>query len=362
MKLAQCFLCLLLAARAVPAAGLVLTDFLPPDTKVVFGIRMHEVAVSALARALTAQVPDSAAVWLKTVSLPGFDPLRDIDEALFATSGAGQNPPVIVVVSGRFDVSRLAQGARRYHDVPMLGGEKDTDSVVALLDGSTAVAGDPAMVRAAIDRRDGGAGIDAALDDRINSLRQRYDVWGLGDRLDGFVTPMPEAKALESIDRFQFGMLLGSGLELGAEVHARSAQDAEKLCTAFEMVAAMLNSKQPPEAASRLEMQVDDDTIKLTLSIPEEELKKTIQTETAALSPATAPPSAPGASAVSLGNVDSGTAAPAVVPDGALPALAAPVVAPAAPTELPQLASKNAASQVLDKEGNTVILQLPGKK
>ena len=327
MKLAQYVLPLLLAARAVPAAGLPLTDFLPPDTKTVFGFRVHDIAASPLAPILTAPALASGAVWLKMVWASGFDPLRDIDEVLISTSGAGPNPAAIILVKGRFDIARLTEGVRRYHDVPLLGGEKDTDSVVALLDESTAITGDPALVRAAIDRRDGGARIDPAFRERIASLRERYDIWGLGELADGFTAPAPEAKALESIDRFQFGIQLATGLELGAEIHARSAADAGKLHTALEMVASLLQSQRTSESARKFELQVEDSTIKVTLAMSQEEFQKAILAETAALSSTTDPPPPPAASAAT-----------------------------------PVLASTKPPSQVLDKEGNTVILRLPGKK
>ena len=90
------------------------------------------------------------------------------------------------------------------------------------------------------------------------------------------------------------------------------------------MVAAMFKGQQPSGSAAKFDMLADGGTLKLNVFIPEEELKKSIQSDIAALSPSTAP-----------------TAAPRPAP-------------PAAP--------KPAATQVLDKEGNTVVLRLPGKE
>ena len=80
---------------------------------------------------------------------------------------------------------------------------------------------------------------------------------------------------MESIDRFQFGVQLSSGLELGAEIHARSPQDAEKLKASLGMVAAMLKAQQPSGSAAKFDFEVEERNLKLTVSIPEEELKKT---------------------------------------------------------------------------------------
>jgi hypothetical protein len=210
--------------------------------------------------------------------------------------------------------------------VPLLGGEKDTDSVAALLDGGTALLGDPGLVRAAIDRRGGKQGIDAALIGRIASLRERYDVWGVGERPDGFAAPMPEAKALESIDRFQFGLQFASGLDLAAEIHARSPEDAEKLRMTLGMLAGILKPQQASEGAAKFDLQVDNGTLKLHVSIPEEELKKAIQ-------------------------------------EGAEELLkAGPPTAISKPRDSPRAAPQSAGSQLLDKDGNTVVLKLPGKR
>lgn len=394
--------------HAAPAAADVLTDFFPPETKVVFGVRVHNLAVSGIVQKLSQQVQAQAqaggANWLRMVSVLGFDPLHDIDEAMMASGAAGQNPPVLIVVAGRFDVARMAEGARRYHDVPLLGGDKDTDSVVALLDGSTALAGDANMVRAAIDRRGGGVHIDSDLNDRITSLRQRYDIWGLGERPQGFAAPTPEAKSLESIDRFQFGIQLESGLELSAEIHARSTKDAEKLNETLQMVAAMLKGQKPSAGGAKFDLEAEGGTIKLNVSIPEAELKKMITSEKAALTPqmpttAPAPDSRPtawgsdvspeppltvpaaGPALSPVVPADPPSAVPALSPAApadvpavpAIPAVApadppsavpaAPAAAPAdPPKETAKAASKAAASQVTDRQGNTIVLQLPGKK
>src|ERR1700733_9477185 len=125
MRLVRCILPFCLAVCAHPAPADTLTDLLPPNTKVVLGIRVHNLAVSSVVRSFAAQAQVALSGWLKAVPLDGIDLLRDIDEVLIASSGNGQNPPAIIVVTGRFDVAHLAEGAQRYHEVPLLTGEKE---------------------------------------------------------------------------------------------------------------------------------------------------------------------------------------------------------------------------------------------
>jgi len=346
MKLAQSLLVLLLAVHAVPAADRSLLAFFPAGTRVVFGINVRKVAESPLVQAgLTqakAQVQSQAAAadWLKIAAQAGFDPLRDIDEVLVATNGEGQNPPTLIVATGRFDVARLSQGAKHYLDVPLLGGDQPTDGVVALLSASTALAGDRPTVLATIDHMANGPRIDAALVEGIMAARSRYDIWGLGDRPEGFVAPTPQASAMESIDRFQFGVSVSHGLELGAEVHARSAKDAEQLVAMMGMVEAMIKAKQPTAGSAKFDVHVEDGAIKVSMMISEADVLQAMQMQTGAATQAVAEkPPVRTAPVISMSPL---------------------AVTPAAPAKEP--AKPKPQTMVFDKDGNTVILTLPGGK
>jgi hypothetical protein len=351
MKLVQSLLVLLFAVRAIPAADTTLTDLFPAGTKIVFGINVRALVESPMAQAALTQAKarvqsqTPAADWLKLAALAGFDPLRDIDEVLMATNGEGQNPPALIVASGRFDVARLAGGAKLYHDVPILGGDKPTDGVVALLSGTTALAGDRPTVLAAIDHLGNGAQIDGAMAIHIAAARARYDVWGMGDRPEGFVAPAPQASALESIDRFQFGMSVTHGLELGAEVHARSAKDADQILATVGMVQAMIKSQQPAANGAKIEVHSENGTIKLSVAVSEAEVLKAVQMQTSGQAQAIAGKPAP--RTASTISVSPGVSLTASGPDAVQVRIPTKPAPPGA---------------VSDKEGNTVILTLPGKQ
>ena len=361
MKLAQCVLSLLVIGQSMPAFADTLTDLLPSETKVVFGIRVHNIAFSPLVKSLASQANGMTGDWMKLIPSIGFDPLRDIDEVLIATAGEGKTAPTLLIAAGRFDVAKLGEHARLYRNVPMLGGEKEGDGVIALLSPELALAGDQAMVRAAIDHRDGGTKIDRALNDRITSLRQRYDVWGLGDHPGAFAQQLGDAKGLESVDRFQFGMQLTSGLELSGEVHVASAEEAEKLNQSLQLMAMMLKSQQTSDGA-KFDLQVDGGTLKFAVSIPDAELKKMMQPEAA--EPKTA--AEPATSTVPATSPELGLSAkPAPSEVSGLAPAPTPVVEPAKvdPVKIEaKPAAKVTPRTIFDKEGNTVVVTLPGKK
>src|SRR6184192_980253 len=156
----------LLAAQVAIAGDSALPDFLPPGIKVMFGIQVRRIATSRLAQGLPADATAMGGTgdWQKIVSLAGFDPIKDIEEVLVASTGAGghslssarQAPPILLIARGNFNVERFQAYARPYHGVPVLGGGAGSTSIVAILDASTAIMGDLSEVHDAIDRRGKG--------------------------------------------------------------------------------------------------------------------------------------------------------------------------------------------------------------
>src|SRR5579872_5183661 len=112
MKFAHYLLPLVLAAGALPSSADTLTDFLPSDTHVVFGIRVHNLSLSTVAQSFKAQAQAASADWLR-LPLEGLDLLRDVDEVMLGSSGRGANAPAIIIVTGRFDAARWPEGTEK---------------------------------------------------------------------------------------------------------------------------------------------------------------------------------------------------------------------------------------------------------
>lgn len=323
-----CFV-LLLAARVLPAADAALPDFLPPDTKVMIGVRLRAILGSQMFQSVASQAVTAGSDWMTVASMIGFDPLKDIDEIYIASPADRQNAPALAIVRGRFDVERLSKDARRYHGIPLLSGGKG-DSLIALLDASTAIAGDAESVHGAIDRR-GKTAISPAMAKHVEMLRGKYDIWGTGEVPNGLVPPAgAQAPGLESVDRFEFGLQVTHGIDASAELHARSAKDLEKLAGSLQFFKSAMASQQGQAASAvKLETHVEGNTLKISLKVPEEEMRKAMVARAAA-------PSGPVTGSRSIGFSGAKAPAPAV-----------PAAAPA---------------QVKDGNGDTVLLTLPGKR
>ncbi|MCU1238293.1 MAG: hypothetical protein JWP63_6260 [Candidatus Solibacter sp.] len=275
----KCVWMALAVARVVLAGDFALQEYLPPDTKVVMGLRVRSLTESSLFAQNGQSAKSMSESWLKLATFTGFDPLHDIDEVLLTSAADKENAPALLVLRGRFNVEKLTEGAKLYHGVPLrTTTDKGATSVFGVLDATTALAGDGPLVRAAIDRRGQPAVYDRSLVERVASLRERFDLWGTGERPQGFIAPGGQNEQLNSIDRFEFGIRITNGLELGAEVHARSSKDTEKLAASLGLLQMMAKAQSN---SAKFDVKVEDNTLKLSFAISEAELKKAIEAQQA---------------------------------------------------------------------------------
>ncbi|HXS94366.1 MAG TPA: hypothetical protein VN736_07155 [Candidatus Limnocylindrales bacterium] len=259
---------LLLLAATLPAADL---DILPPNAKMVVGIR-----VKSLTRAIeSAGLTDQLRKQSEGLAIPGFDPFQDIDEIVIATESEGQNPPALMLLTGRFPLLlATAATTQRYRQYPIYKPATQPDQIFAILDPNTALAGDRKLVEQAIDRRDGEPKPSDAVAARIAALRDRYDIWGTGDHSG----------------RFTFGASLQHGLECIAEYHATDPKEAQQMRDAVTLLQSMAKSalSQQGKSAAKFDVSMQNGTMKLAITVPEAEWEKALQAQKASLTQAVA--------------------------------------------------------------------------
>jgi hypothetical protein len=270
-------------AAAAMASDAPVSEWAPPGTKVAIGVNVRGLLDSSLAKDLGGEVRGTASMLAAAPSLAGLDPLRDIDRVLILATSAGSKGPSLIVLSGRFDVERLARGATRYRDVPIIRDTKGPDAAIGLIDGETAIVGELAQVEAAIDRRGSGAQLDADLMARIDAAWSRYDVWGLGDCPEGLVAAGNSTDPLNGFDRFSFGATLRQGLELTAEIHPRTRGDEVKMAMALSMIEAAIQQQQPKDSGARIDVHSDNGTLRISVAVPEADLRKAIEAQRGSL-------------------------------------------------------------------------------
>jgi hypothetical protein len=268
-------LLLVTSSYAAPATDVLL----PPNATVVFGLRAANLIKLIASQGATQMARFQAGALLGAMPVKGFDPFYDIDEVVLATSGKGNNPPFLAVITGHFDAAKLAAGKGRPYRNALFIDDKNPRQTTAFLGDTTLLAGDRALVRAAIDRASGDddAGPLAA---RIESMRSRYDLWAFADQFDAADIPAAASGAadpLRTLDRFWMGMAFSTDFALDVELHLRSAADAEKLSSMLSLLEKQALSQVPNSPAVKFDLGVKDSTIKLAVSVPEAEFKKALQ-------------------------------------------------------------------------------------
>jgi len=252
------FLVLCFIGAASAATQPALTDFIPPQSKVVIGINLRHIIDSAQFRDLQTDSQSLSTLMLAQSGLSGMNPLKDVDSIVIASTGDGEAPPTVAIIRGRFAALKL-------------GPQKNPKGIVVRIDDSTLVAGDADIVKTVTQHHT--SPLSPVLAERISSLADQYDVWGTGESAKGFTTAKDQ-KGFDAVDRFEFGAAFQNGVTLAAQIHVRTPEDAKKVAESLKFFEAMLKGQ-------KIGLEVNDGTVKLSAHISEEDLKKAIATQKA---------------------------------------------------------------------------------
>jgi len=322
LRSSSCLSVCLLAAAPLLAEDAALPAYVPPGARLLIGLRVRNFSDALAAQGIDLEAQARASGLLAQSPFGGLDPFHGVDEILVASAGVGQNPPTLVVMTGRFDAATFSAG-KAYRGALILETKGTSRQATAFVDANTMLEGPLPLVEAAIDGGK-GAPIDQELAARAAELRARYDIWGAGTPPAGAELPAG-AEPLEAIDRFSFGMSFSHGLECVADLHARSAKDLAKLNSSLQLLEAMLKAQPADASQGRFDLRTENGGIHVSLSVPEEALKKAIATQRASL----------------------------------VSAMASQLAAPATPL---RTGPPGKTEVVKDAAGNTIFVRLPGNE
>ena len=269
-----------------------------PEAGVVFGMDFSRVRSSPtgqlLRQGMQAGMKSGGGADLqKLLATTGFDPFQDIQEILVATTGTGKNPPTLFVArlaSNGLQAlmqSRSGPPATSWHGARIMPGKSPTAFVDDLF-----LAGDLALIKAAILRRGQRPALDSALVRRISIMRDRYDLWLISlTSLSSLTSNLPASNtsqsfgnldALKAIDQFCIGIGMSSDFILDVEMTARDAKSAGSLADSIRLLLAMAQQGQAnnPSAAAalkNLQLAVDDKVIRIGIQVPADEVQKQMQ-------------------------------------------------------------------------------------
>jgi hypothetical protein len=295
------FTAVALCAAPLFAADEAMLRLLPAGTATIAGADVDRVMASRLGQTLFQEfgrVDDDLA---KFAAATGFDPRRDIREIVVAGGrlsprGARRSPPGdLVIVRGTFDETRILGAAsvfgglvNIYQGFRLLTPPREKSVEIAFL-GGLAVAGEPASVRAAVDRHVAKAPPgEAAV--RAQELAARYHAWAVTDSLNHLGALAPDSNpnaaarnALGSIERAAGGLVFGDQVSVDAEAVTRSAQDATALVDLYRLAVMMQAHTQPPpnseaEAVRKLvesaSATADGNSARFSAAVPSEMIER----------------------------------------------------------------------------------------
>ena len=248
---------LAVSAQLMPAADPGLLSLAMPDARVMIGVNVEQARVSPFGRYLIGQFAGHEAELQSLIDASGFDPRRDVREVLIASNGESGGRSGLVLARGTFDVARiieaaLSQGqtAEVYKNVEILSGDPLGKQTLAFLDETLVVAGEPADVRAAIDRRSAAGSSGSGMAAQVNQLSASQDVW--------FVSLVPpsllvaNATMLDKVLQASGGVKFGSDVVLTLRTVSQTDKEATALADSVKMFASMAfmgstaNARFPP--------------------------------------------------------------------------------------------------------------------
>ena len=310
----------LLAASSVLVSAAVdqgLLALVPSGSKLIGGIDMDHAKTSPLWQYFASKTRnDNNKDFAEFVQRTGFDPRRDLQQVLFATSGpskAGQAERTTILGRGNFDQSRVVAAARQkglathtFQGVELFVDKSDSKgpNTFAFLGDGIGVMGDLESVKDVIANRSGANPIDAALAAKIAKTAEENDVWFVsfvpGSEVANHLNPAstnegqnkpngnqggwPQAQALESVQQASGGVQFGDMVRLRLDAVTRSAKDATSLADVVRFFASMVQmqrQKDPraamaAEAFDKMEIETDGERIHLAVAFPEKGLEQLI--------------------------------------------------------------------------------------
>ena len=279
---------------AAAAADPAMLELIMPDARVVLEINLEHISSSPIGQALSpqmkAQLSSLRPSWQDP--MPGLGTLdwtRFAREVIFASgppAGSGKPSPSLVIVRGLLDpaliesVNAFSGAKSSYMGVPLLSSASGY-SVVAFLNGSIAVIGQPADVKAAIRRRGQNSAQSPVLAEGLARYEGQCDIWmvSAGALAEPAKSPIGASlKWLDRLDSFTGGLRFSPDLDLSVEMAMRNEKDVADMADGLRWFAGVVQA-QETSALSLEDMQfkVDGNRLSLSLQVPEQQIRAALQ-------------------------------------------------------------------------------------
>jgi len=262
-----------------------LAAMVPADTIGLVGIHMDELRVTPLYQKMVSL--QRLTQFDELAAQTGFDPRTDVRELLIVSNGKDN---ALILARGTFHL-RAVQGAKKsvYQGYTLYMRE---EGGVGIIDESTAVAGKPASVRAALDQwKSGKSGADPDLLTRARAIGAENQMWSVSKGFGGILDrAMPDSgnaanvtKLLGALENVTAAVDVRTGVKGFATGVCRNDQDAKNLGDAARGMVGLGRLSVPDNQPQMLRMwdgiKVDQQQriVKINVNVPQELVEKLVE-------------------------------------------------------------------------------------
>ena len=306
-------LTLALQVTAFAAVDPGLLRLVMPDAKVIAGLQVRATKNSLFGQYVLSHMQIEDAAFKKFIAQTGFDPRRDVTEILLASNWEQSTPQSrwLVAARGSFNLPQITAGAKTYggtvtdfqgvgiltysEEIKTQDAPPEVQSGIAFFDSSSAVMGDLASVKAAIQRKQNGAAPTGDLLGKVRDLSAKNDFWFVTTvPISEFAGAMPnpnlsgamKGDLLAAIHQASGGIRFGDTVTISGEAITRSDKDAQALMDVFRFLASLIqlnteNNKVAGQVSTLLDtmdLKTAGNVMTMSLAIPEQQLEQLLNT------------------------------------------------------------------------------------
>jgi len=261
-----------------------LAAFIPPDATVLAGVRMDQVRATPIFQKMTVQKQFPRLDEFARAT--GFDPRKDVRDLLIGSNGRD----TVVAARGTFNL-KSGEGATKTTYKGYTLYQRDQGGV-ALIDSTTAVAGNLTAVHAAIDRfKAGDRTGPRSLLARAGEIAAENQVWSVSNAFDNLmIGRFPQdgnaagvGRMLGSLENTTAAADLRSGVRGYLNGLCRTDQDAKNLGDSARGLVGLGRLSVPDNQPELLKLwdgiKVDQQqrTVKITVAIPQDLVDKLVE-------------------------------------------------------------------------------------
>jgi hypothetical protein len=304
IKFARLAVVLALPLGAFAAADPALLQMVMPDAQVLAGLQATQAKASPFGQYVLAHLSVNDTQLGQFTAETGFDPRQDVSEIVIASNWKPNTPDNrwLVVADGTFNVAKITAAFLANSGIPSTyqgvnlvthAAESNTQvsTAIAFFGTTTAVAGDVASVKAAIDRKQSNAPADGNVLAKAQQVSANNDFWFVTlVPLSNFSSAIPnsnlsgamQGNLFAAINQASGGIRFGDTVTISAEAVTRSEKDAQALVDVVKFFAGLvqLNRQNNPTAGQvatlldTLTTTTSGNTTTISLAIPEQQLEQ----------------------------------------------------------------------------------------